>query len=196
MDWQERDGVRWLEAELPGATAAFSTRLGGVSEGAFESLNVGLLTDDEPDSVYANRARLADALGRDGAGVLFGLQVHGADLAQHDTAPDPNPYLTRIPQPAKADGQVTANPSLTPLVQVADCLPVALAGDDGIAMLHCGWRGLASGIVERGARAVSARAAAIGPGIGRCCYEVGDEVLARFEKLGDGDRRRPHARPR
>jgi polyphenol oxidase len=53
-------------------------------------------------------------------------------------------------------------------------------------MLHCGWRGLAAGIVERGANAVDASAAAIGPGIGPCCYEVGDEVIAAFEDLGDG----------
>ena len=53
-------------------------------------------------------------------------------------------------------------------------------------MLHCGWRGLAAGIVARGAAAVGATAAAIGPGIGPCCYEVGDEVLAAFAGLGDG----------
>jgi hypothetical protein len=53
-------------------------------------------------------------------------------------------------------------------------------------MLHCGWRGLAAGIVTRGVQAVGATAAAIGPGVGPCCYEVGDEVLARFQPLGDG----------
>ena len=52
-------------------------------------------------------------------------------------------------------------------------------------MLHCGWRGLAAGIVDRGVEAVEARAAAIGPGIGRCCYEVGDDILARFAGLGE-----------
>ncbi len=186
MEWCEEDGVRWLEADLPGATAAFSTRIGGVSYGAFEALNVGLLTDDEPDAVYANRARLAAAVGRAGADVLFGLQVHAAELAIRDEAPDPNPYLSRVPQTQEADGQVTANADLTPLVQVADCLPVALAGDRGVAMLHCGWRGLAAGIVESGVEAVGATAAAIGPGIGPCCYEVGDEVLDSFATLGDG----------
>jgi purine-nucleoside/S-methyl-5'-thioadenosine phosphorylase / adenosine deaminase len=55
-----------------------------------------------------------------------------------------------------------------------------------VAMIHCGWRGLAAGIVERGAAEVGATAAAIGPGIGPCCYEVGDEVLAAFEPLGEG----------
>ncbi len=178
--------MRWLEASMPGARAAFSARVGGVSRGAFESLNVGLLTDDEPEAVFSNRARLADAVGRDGAGVLMGLQVHGCELARRERPPAPNPFLKQVPQLAEADGQVTGEPSLTPLVQVADCLPVALAGADGVAMLHCGWRGLAAGIVERGAEAVGAHSAAVGPGIGACCYEVGDEVLDSFAALGDG----------
>jgi YfiH family protein len=185
MEWRERDGVRWLEAELPGATAAFSTRVGGVSAGDFESLNVGLLTDDEPDSVRANRLRLAEALGRDADGVLFGHQVHEAMIQRRETAPELNPFTAMTPLRDKVDAQATSNPSLTPLVQVADCLPVALAGDGGVAMLHCGWRPLAAGIVKRGVEEVGATAAAVGPGIGPCCYEVGEEVLAEFEHLDD-----------
>ena len=186
MDWRERDGVRWLEAELPGARAAFSTRLGGTSVGAFESLNLGLFTDDVEEAVRANRVRLAGALERDPEGVLFGFQVHGADVARRERPPRPNPFTVEAERPADGDGQVTSNPELTPLVQVADCLPVAVAGDGGVAMLHCGWRGLAAGIVERGSAEVGARAAAIGPGIGPCCYEVGEEVLDAFGGLGDG----------
>jgi purine-nucleoside/S-methyl-5'-thioadenosine phosphorylase / adenosine deaminase len=72
------------------------------------------------------------------------------------------------------------------LVFVADCLPVAVAGPGGVAILHCGWRGMAAGIVARGAEAVGATHAAIGPGIGSCCYEVGDGVLDAFAGLGDG----------
>ncbi len=185
MEWREDDGVRWLEAELPGARAAFSTRLGGASSGPFESLNLGLYTDDEAAAVRQNRLRLAAALDRDPDGVLFGFQVHGADLQRREEAPDPNPFTADV-RPADADGQVTSNPSLTPLVQVADCLPVALAGEHGVAMLHCGWRGLAAGIVARGVQEVAATAAAIGPGIGPCCYEVGDEVLTAFAALGEG----------
>lgn len=185
MDSRERDGVRWLEAALPGATAAFSTRVGGTSVGDFESLNLGLYTDDEEVAVRANRARLAAALDRDPEGVLFGFQVHGAEISRRERRPSPNPFTADAPNP-KADGQVTADAELTPLVQVADCLPVALAGEDGVAMLHCGWRGLAAGIVERGVGEVRALAAAIGPGIGPCCYEVGDEVLEAFAGLGEG----------
>jgi YfiH family protein len=187
MEWREQDGVRWLEAELPGARAAFSTRLGGASRGAFESLNLGLYTDDDEAAVRTNRARLAAALRRDPEGVLFGFQVHGAEIQRRERPPAPNPYASAAgDRPSDGDGQATSNPELTPLVQVADCLPVGLVGERGVAMLHCGWRGLASGIVARGAQEVGATAAAVGPGIGPCCYEVGEEVLDAFGDLGSG----------
>ena len=82
--------------------------------------------------------------------------------------------------PDEVDAQATSSPELTPLVMVADCLPVAMVGPEGVAMAHCGWRGLAGGIVAEAAGAVEAEAAAIGPGIGPCCYEVGEKVLAAF----------------
>ena len=63
MRWNEKQGVRWLEADLPGARVAFSTRVGGVSTGSYESLNLGILTDDRPEAVVANRTRLSNALG-------------------------------------------------------------------------------------------------------------------------------------
>jgi len=67
------------------------------------------------------------------------------------------------------------------MVFVADCLPIALVSDDAVAMVHAGWRGLAEGIVAEGIAAVGgAPRAVIGPGIGPCCYEVGDEVRERF----------------
>jgi YfiH family protein len=186
VDWNERDGVRVLEADLPGARATFTTRLGGVSKGRFESLNLGLLTGDESAAVRENRRRAARAGQVEADDVLIGYQVHGADVERRGEAPDPNPYSSPASAPAKVDGQATARPGLAPLVLVADCLPVALAGDDGVAMVHCGWRGLAGGIIARAAEAVGANAAAVGPGIGPCCYEVGDEVLTAFEDLGEG----------
>jgi polyphenol oxidase len=185
MEWRQRDGVRWLRARLPGATAAFSTRLGGTGTGPFESLNLGLLTGDDPATVRENRVRLATALDREAQGMLIGHQVHEATVLARDRAPRPNPYTDRA-APPPSDGQATASAALTPLVQVADCLPVALAGDGAVAMVHCGWRGLAAGIVARGVEAVGATAAAIGPGIGACCYEVGEQVLGQFESLGKG----------
>ena len=185
MDWHERAAIRWLSAELPGARAAFTTRLGGVSEDSFASLNLGVLTDDAEDAVRENRRRATDALGRDPAGVLLGFQEHAAYVQRRESPPRPNGWLDAL-APEPADGQATSAAGLTPLVQVADCLPVALAGDGGVAMLHCGWRGLAQGIVARGVEEVAARAAAVGPGIGPCCFEVGPEVLGRFERLGGG----------
>jgi YfiH family protein len=184
MEWHERDGVRWLEARLPGAVAAFPTRLGGASEDPYASLNVGLETGDRSEGVRENRGRLAAALARNPAGFLIGRQVHESKVERHDAAPSPSPWLGGA-APAAADGQATADPRFTVVVQVADCLPVALSGPGGVAMVHCGWRGLAGGIVARGVEAVDATAAAIGPGIGPCCYEVGDEVLERFAGLGE-----------
>lgn len=186
MEWREQNGVRWLEARLPGATAAFSTRLGGVSEGRFESLNLGILTGDDEPAVRENRARLAAALGRNAREVVIGRQVHGAELARHRSAQRPAPFAEPGSPIGEVDGHVVGEPGLAPLVFVADCLPVALVGRSGLALLHCGWRGMAAGIVADGAAAVAATAAAIGPGIGRCCYEVGDEVRAAFAPLGEG----------
>ena len=186
MEWRERDGVRWLEADLGNATAAFSTRLGGVSAAPFDSLNLGILTDDTRQNVVENRRRLAAALSLDPARVPIGLQVHGAKLATHAAPQDPSPFATPGSDLPSVDGHVVTKPGLAPLVFVADCLPVALSGPGGVAMLHCGWRGLAGGIVAAGVAATGATDAAIGPGIGPCCYEVGEEVLDAFADLGEG----------
>ena len=204
MEWRGTDGgVRWLEASLPGARVAFSARTGGVSEsprevpaskvglapaggGEFASLNLGILTEDDPESVVENRRRFAAALGLSPERVAMGRQVHGAELATH-AGPQPGiPFVNPGGEIPEVDGHVTSAPGLAALVFVADCLPVALAGPRGVAMLHCGWRGLAAGIVARGAAAVGATGAAIGPGIGPCCYEVGGEVLDAFAGLGEG----------
>ena len=176
MQWRERDGVRWLEADLGGARAAFSTRRGGVSEPPFDSLNLGILSDDGRDAVEENRRRLAAALGFDPEQVVFALQVHGTRLIEHPTS-------EALPE---ADGHLVRDSNSAPLVFVADCLPVALHGPGGVAMVHAGWRGLAGGILADAARAVEATRAAIGPGIGPCCYEVGEEVVAAFSDLGEG----------
>jgi polyphenol oxidase len=168
--------------ELPGARAIFSTRQGGVSEGPYESLNLGILTEDDLQRVTVNRARLADAAGLDPTRVVMGWQVHGTDLREWD-GPDPQaafeaPGDKQLP---RVDGHLTGEAGLGLLVLVADCYPVALSDGSRAAMLHCGWRPLAGGIVERAVAAFdSAPAAAVGPGIGGCCYEVGPEVSERF----------------
>src|SRR5271156_6665503 len=92
MRWRQSAGVRWLEAELPSARAAFSTRLGGISGEPFDSLNLGALTDDATDSVIENRRRLATALDFEPGGVLVGRQVHGAELVAHTERQRPSPF--------------------------------------------------------------------------------------------------------
>ena len=167
---------------LPGARAIFSTRQGGVSEGPYESLNLGILTDDKPDRVVENRGRLARAAGVDAGRVVMGWQVHGTDLREWD-GPDPQvayaqPGDKELP---RVDGHVTGATGLGLLVLVADCYPVALSDGKRAAMLHCGWRPLAGGIVEEAVATFdSSPAAAVGPGIGGCCYDVGPEVAERF----------------
>ncbi len=183
MDWRDQDDLRWLEAKLPGARAAFSTRLGGVSEAPFEQLNIAIKTGDAARSVHENRRRLAASLGIAPENVLMGRQVHGGELRWHDEQQRPRVYAELVRSPYEVDAHATSQPGLVPLVMVADCLPVALAGPGGVAMAHAGWRGLAAGILERAASRVDAEAAAIGPGIGPCCYEVGDKVLSHFEEL-------------
>lgn len=158
MEWNEAGGVEWLEARLPGARVAFSTRSAG--------------------SVKEDVAPLASALGLAPERIASARQVHGTDLLVHGDA-----AVNGLPE---ADGHVIGAPGLAALVFAGDCLPVAVAGPRGVAMLHCGWRGLAAGIVARGVEAVDGDEAAIGPGIGHCCFEVGEEVLAEFAGLGGG----------
>jgi YfiH family protein len=175
--------VTAIEASLPGARVAFSTRRGGVSEGPYDSLNLGILTEDDPARVRENRERLVAGLGLGGAPVAMGRQVHGAGLRTWSQPPSPEQAAYRGPveELAEVDGHVTDVPGLALLVLAADCLPVALADGEQVAMLHCGWRGVAAGILERGAAAFrETPAAVVGPGIGQCCFEVGPEVLEAF----------------
>jgi YfiH family protein len=175
-----------FELALPGARAVFSTRHGGVSEGPYESLNLGILTDDDPERVMENRRRAARAARVAAERVGMGWQVHGTELLEWEAPPatgrsyaDPRGKL--LPQ---VDGHLTAQRDLALLVLVADCYPVALSDGARTAMLHCGWRPLAGGILERAiARFHGTPEAAVGPGIGGCCYEVGPEVLEAFADL-------------
>jgi len=172
-----------IQVELPGARVAFSTRLGGASAGPYDSLNLGILTDDEPAFVRENRERLASSLGLGGATIAMGRQVHGVELATWAEPPDPQPAGRgeAVREMVEVDGHVTDLEGLGLLVLAADCLPVALAAPGRVAMLHAGWRGVAGGILARGVEAFDQPpAAVIGPGIGRCCFEVGPEVVAAF----------------
>jgi polyphenol oxidase len=174
-----------FELALPGARAVFSTRRGGVSEGPYESLNLGILTDDYPERVIENRRRAARAARIAPERVGMGWQVHGTDLLEWDAPPTGRSYAEPcgrlLPQ---VDGHLTGERDLALLVLVADCYPVALSDGARTAMLHCGWRPLAGGILERAIeRFEGTPEAAVGPGIGGCCYEVGPEVLEAFADL-------------
>jgi YfiH family protein len=169
-----------IAASLPGAAVRFSTRSGGVSEGAYASLNVGAQTADAPERVAENRRLLAASAGLAPEAVGIGQQVHGVELERWDARPT-GAFDDLDARRREVDGHVTTLPGLGLLVQVADCLPLALALPDQVAMVHCGWRGLAGGIVARAvAEFEEPPAAVIGPGIGRCCFEVGSEVLEAF----------------
>ena len=173
-----------IQVDLPGGAAAFSTRQGGVSEGSYESLNLGVKTGDATENVAENRRRVADAVGLATERIARIWQVHGADLRGWTDYPGPPGWTDIGRQLDHADGQLTSLPGLGLSVLVADCLPVALIAPGRAAMLHCGWRPLAGGIVEKAlATFDELPAAAIGPGIGRCCYEVREEVLAEFADL-------------
>jgi YfiH family protein len=170
---------------LPNATVTFTTRHGGVSEGPYESLNLGILTDDLPERVTENRRRAADQAGVEPDRMAMGWQVHGTELREWTEAPPDRAYAEPGGKDLeRVDGHLTREPGLGLLVLVADCYPVALSDGEQAAMLHCGWRPLAGGILERALeRFDGTPSAAVGPGIGGCCYEVGEEVLEAFAEV-------------
>jgi YfiH family protein len=170
--------------ELPGARAVFTTRRGGHSVGPYASLNLGFATDDDPGAMTRNRAELAAAIGSPEPS--FTYQVHGADVRRITS--DAAGVADRVDRP-RADGQATNVRGVAMAALAADCLPIAIAGGGAAAMVHAGWRGLEGGVIAAGVSAVRELAtqggepqlaAAIGPGAGPCCYEVGDEVHAAF----------------
>jgi YfiH family protein len=159
---------------------AFTTRRGGVSVGAYASLNLGRLTEDEPERVEENRRRAVQQLGAEPARLTLNRQVHGADvnLARPGSRGEPG------------DGLWTAEPGVPLLAIAADCLPIALARQDAVAVgvLHAGWRGLLAGIAEAGVSALGGVVAAcVGPSIGPCCYRVGEDVAGPFRQAYGGD---------
>lgn len=173
----------------------FSTRLGGVSQGIYASLNLGVNRGDDRQAVEENYRRFCTAIGADVDKVVFSNQVHG-DTVRVCTAADAGSGLERKPD-YEADGLITDVPGLCLVVFSADCLPILLHDPVRrvVAAVHAGWRGTANGIVERacekmrdlyGCRSEDIRAA-IGPGISRCCFETGEDVPnAMTSALGAG----------
>jgi YfiH family protein len=156
-----------------GYLVGFTTRVGGVSTGIYESLNLTAGTGDDPDRVAENRRRVCVELGLDARRLSFNRQVHSPTVHRAGGRGEPG------------DGLWSDEPGLPMLAFSADCLPIAIARTDGIrrlAVVHAGWRGLSKGVVETAVAAVGGSSAAvIGPAIGPCCYEVGEEVSDRFD---------------
>lgn len=186
--------------EAPGNVGALmSTRQGGCSRGAFDSLNLGAHVGDDPDAVVANRQRWGRMMLP--ARPLWLRQVHGTVVVEASKA------LDDVDSP-QADGCWTSQAEVACVVQVADCLPVLFAASNGRAVgaAHAGWRGLAAGVLERTAEAV-ARAAGceppalacwLGPCIGPRQFEVGADVLKAFgaDERFFTPRSRPDGQPR
>jgi polyphenol oxidase len=173
----------------------FSTRVGG-SSGAYQKgdLNLGFTADDSAAAVESNRAAFLKKLGalgkargaRPSPGPLWPLvtlkQIHSDLIRRVDSVPA---------EPLPGDGMITATAGLLLAVQAADCLPVILVDTRGraVGVFHAGWRGTLQRIVEKGVgemfRGFGSRPrdlkAAIGPGIQRCCFQVGEEVRTKFE---------------
>lgn len=160
------------------ARAAFSLRAGGVSLPPYDSLNLGDHVGDDPEAVGENRAIFAEAFG---AAPVYMKQVHGTEVVVVNDIPAEIPVC---------DALVTAMPGLALSVMTADCLPLLLASSDGraCAAVHCGWKGLAGGIVGNTLKVMrritsSQIEAFMGPCIGPASFEVGPEVRERFELL-------------
>jgi YfiH family protein len=173
--------IRWEEH---GYAVAFTTRLGGVSGGAYESLNLTSGTGDQMALVDENRRIACDALDLDAERLAFNRQLHSPTVRQA--------HAGRRGEPG--DGLWSDEPGLPLLAMSADCLPIAIARRDGpraLAVLHAGWRGLAGGVIAAAVAALGpgGKAAMVGPAIGPCCYEVGDEVATLFDADLTADRR-------
>ena len=161
--------------------ALMSTRAGGVSQGRWQSLNLGVAVGDDPAAVAENRRRFEAALG---VPAVYLRQVHGARVVRL-TCADAGRTLADA-----ADAAITTDPTVACTVQVADCLPVLFAAPEGrgVAAAHAGWRGLAAGVLEATVAALCDAAACapaelaawLGPCIGPRRFEVGADVVDAF----------------
>jgi len=176
---------------LPGVAHAFFTRRGGVSEGVYASLNGGVGSNDEPEAVRENRARMAAALAIAPERLAIPFQVH---------SPDARAITTPFPREARprCDALVTATPGLGLGVTGADCGMILFADAQAgvIGAAHAGWKGALGGVVEATVAAMAALGArvdrinaALGPCIAQPSYEVGPEFVAAFEASDKGSDR-------
>ena len=163
---------------LPGIAAGFFGREGGVSEGIYASLNVGIGSGDAPAAIDENRMRVRSALGL--SEMVSCYQVHGARVVEVTEAWQARP---------EADAMVTRVPGMALCILTADCVPILLADREAgiVGAAHAGWKGALAGVAEATVEAmerIGASAtrihAAIGPAIQQPSYEVGPEFRDRF----------------
>ena len=158
-----------------GIRHGFSTRLGGVSAGSYASMNLARNVGDDPAAVAENHRRFAAAVGYEPARLFESSQVHAARVLRTDGTAA---LATRAEE---ADALVTSTPGDAVAVRVADCVPVLLAapGRAVVAAVHAGWRGVTQRVIAAAVEAMGGRGdgliAAVGPCIGPCCFEVGEE---------------------
>lgn len=193
----ERNGVRFYQAwnlqESGLVKHGFSTRTGGVSPEPYESLNLGLGTDDDPSNVIANRRAFASALGIDADRIIVPRQGHGTRVVRvsaADAGKGARACADGIPE---TDALVTNEPGVTLALHFADCVCVFLLDPvkKAIGVAHAGWRGTSGKIVLAAVEAMSNEfgsdpdtlLAAIGPAINRHCYEVGPDVASEFFRV-------------
>lgn len=170
---EERVGVRWIEVPTGSAVARFTLAF----DAAGRRVDLGW-TEGLPDA--SARSRVAEALGFDPGKIRLARQVHGGEILGPEIPDDAwgAAWLGQGPPPFEADGLASRDEREVLAVQVADCLSVAVTGPGGRALLHLGWRGLATDMLERAVGMVDGENAVIGPSIGPCCYEVGPEVAS------------------
>jgi polyphenol oxidase len=181
------DALTAESLRLPGISHGFFTRVGGVSEGVYASLNGGVGSRDSPDAVAENRSRAAAALGVARERLAVPYQIHSADAAAIAAPWAPSDRPT-------CDALVTATPGLALGVTGADCGMILFADRRAgvIGAAHAGWKGALTGVIEAtvsemerlGARRDDV-VAALGPCIGQGSYEVGPEFVAAFAAAGE-----------
>jgi YfiH family protein len=178
LSHEERDGLTLLTdpgASQAGVRIAFTDRRGGISTGPFESLNLSTAVGDEETSVAANRHAVTAAAGFKLDGFVLARQMHGASVLEVDRKASG--------VVGEGDALITRSPGVVIGVLTADCVPVLLASQNGVAAVHAGWRGLVGGVIEEAVNTLgNIEAAWVGPGIHACCYEVGPEVEDAFHE--------------
>ena len=176
--------LEYLTAEHISAPHCFTTRLGGVSRGYLESLNIGTSRGDDPENVVENYRRLGAAVGFDVHDLVLSRQVH-SDIVHTATARDRGAGLF-APHLENCDALITRTPGLALVVFAADCTPILFwdSRTHAVGAAHAGWRGTVSAIggrvVEEMGRQFGSRPqdirAAIGPNIGQCHFETNADV--------------------